>query len=97
MLVRVVRMRFRPEAVPAFLVLFHRTADRIRASPGCRHLELWQDAADPAHFATHSHWDDDAALDAYRHGDLFRDTWRETKALFAAPADATSYASVWPE
>lgn len=96
MLIRVVRMTFRPEATPDFLALFERTAPRIRATPGCHHLELWRDAADPARFATHSHWTDAAALDAYRASGLFRTTWAATRALFAEPATATSYVAVWP-
>ena len=96
MLVRVVRMTFRPEAVPDFLALFERTAPRIRAAPGCHRLDLWRDAADPARFATHSLWTDAAALDAYRASSLFRTTWAATKPLFAEPATATSYDPVWP-
>ena len=97
MLVRLVHMTFLPERVPDFLDLFRRTAPQIRAFPGCRHLELLRVDGDDARFATHSHWTDADALDAYRHSDLFRATWAATKVLFAERPTATSYAVVWPE
>ena len=96
MLVRLVQMQMREDALDAFLGLFARTADRIRAAPGCRRLDLWQDTDDPTRVATHSHWDDAAALDAYRQSDLFRATWAETKTYFAARASAQSFTRTWP-
>ncbi|WP_317191893.1 antibiotic biosynthesis monooxygenase [Hymenobacter rubidus] len=90
MLVRIVRMTFEPRYVSAFLVLFHESAPRIRQQPGCRHLELWQDADHPATYCTHSHWDDAAALNAYRKSTLFGEVWPATKRLFAAPPVAFS-------
>jgi len=95
-------MTFHPEHVPAFLDLFGRTADQIRAFPGCHHLELLRAEGDTpqasgVRFATHSHWTDAAALDVYRHSDLFRTTWAATKVLFAERAVATSFTIVWPQ
>lgn len=84
MLIRVVRMTFRPGETGSFLDLFRASRPLIRAFPGCRHLELWQDADDPAVFCTYSHWDNEAALETYRQSDLFRETWARTKPLFAA-------------
>ena len=83
--------RFRaPTQVPAFLVLFHATKGRIGRQPGCLHLELWQDATNPAIYCTHSRWTDEAALNAYRKSALFGEVWPATKRLFAAPAVAFS-------
>ncbi|MBF9140200.1 putative quinol monooxygenase [Hymenobacter properus] len=90
MLIRIVRMTFAPEHVPAFLALFHATKRRIRQQPGCRHLELWQDAENPNIYCTHSRWDDEAALNGYRKSSLFGEVWPATKKLFAAPAVAFS-------
>ena len=42
-LIRMVRMTFRPEEVPAFLENFEAHKSVIRNFPGCQHLELWQD------------------------------------------------------
>ncbi|MCC3153985.1 antibiotic biosynthesis monooxygenase family protein [Hymenobacter sp. BT770] len=94
MLIRIVRMTFVAEQVPAFLELFHQSEHRIRQQPGCRHLELWQDADNPAIYCTYSHWDDEAALDAYRKSTLFGEVWPATKRLFAAPPVAFSVTQV---
>ena len=91
MLVRTVRLTFAPDAVEAFLARFDESAPQIRAYPGCRHLELWRDAHAPAVFTTLSHWDDPAALDAYRESDLFTSTWAAVKPLFADRPRAHSY------
>ena len=90
MIIRVVRMTFFPNQVAAFLKLFNATAHLIRQQPGCRHLELWQDADNPAIYCTYSHWDDVAALNAYRKSSLFGEVWPATKRLFAAPPVAFS-------
>ena len=90
MLIRIVRMTFEPGQVPTFLALFRESEDRIRNQPGCRYLELWQDAANPAIYCTHSHWDDAGALDTYRQSALFGEVWPATKRLFAAPPVAFS-------
>jgi quinol monooxygenase YgiN len=94
MLIRIVRMTFVPEQVPAFLALFRASEQCIRQQPGCRHLELWQDADQPAVYCTYSHWDDAAALDAYRKSALFGEVWPATKRLFAAPPVAFSVKQV---
>ena len=91
MLLRTVRLVLRPDAVPAFLALFAETRARIAAAPGCRSLDLWQDARFPNVVTTVSTWDSAAALDAYRAGDLFRATWARTTPLFAAPPEARSH------
>lgn len=90
MLLRTVRMTFRPDALKAFLEIFDAAAPKIRAVPGCRHLQLWQDERFPNIVTTYSHWTDADALHRYRHSDLFRSTWATTKPLFAAPPVAHS-------
>lgn len=90
MLLRTVRMTFRPDRLGDFLVMFDDVRPRIAAAPGCRHLELWQDARFPNVLTTFSRWDDAEALDAYRHSDLFRETWARTTPLFAAAPVAHS-------
>lgn len=91
MLIRIVRMTFRPDKLEAFLDHFDTVSSRIRAFPGCEHLELWQDARYPNICTTYSHWVDQAALDAYRDSDLFRAAWTKAKPLFAARPEAHSY------
>lgn len=75
-------MTFKPESWREFLDIFEVSCDRIRASKGCHHLELVQDEARPEVFFTISLWEDEDSLNAYRHSELFADTWAKTKALF---------------
>ncbi len=91
MLIRLVRMTFRPDALDAFMEVFDTSAPRIRAFPGCQHLILLQDPQYPGVLTTYSHWDDADALEAYRQSHLFRTTWALTKPLFAAPPQAFSH------
>lgn len=91
MLIRLVRMTFRPEAVDTFLSIFDDSSPRIRAFPGCHHLELWQDASYPNIFTTMSMWENEAALERYRASDFFKGTWSRTKPHFAAKPTALSY------
>jgi quinol monooxygenase YgiN len=84
-------MTFRTDRVETFLAMFDEAAPRIRAFPGCSRLALLQDLHHSSVLTTVSHWDDDAALQRYRSSTLFRATWRRTKPLFAAPAEASSH------
>ncbi len=90
MIVRVVKMHFKPENISAFQSLFAERKERIRGFAGCTHLELWQDVNEPGIFFTYSHWNLASDLEAYRHSNLFNETWKLTKALFAEKAQAWS-------
>lgn len=90
MLIRIVRMTFRENKVDAFLDLFNQTKKNIKNFPGCNHLELLQDYHRQNVFTTYSHWEDDGALDHYRHSELFKETWSNTKPLFSAKPVAFS-------
>lgn len=92
MIVRIVKMTFRPDAVADFTSLFEERKQTIRHFDGCRHLELWQDTAVPNVFFTYSHWESEKHLDHYRFSDFFKDTWGRTKVLFDAPPQAWSVA-----
>lgn len=90
MIVRIVRMTFVPEKTEAFLEIFNGSKSKIRSFPGCHHLELWQDTSAPEVFTTYSHWENEEALEKYRHSELFKNTWAKTKVLFAAKPVAWS-------
>ena len=90
MLIRIVRMTFLPDRVADFLRIFQASEAHIRQMPGCRFLELWQDADQPSVYCTHSHWDSAEFLNAYRRSPLFGQVWPATKSLFAAPPLAFS-------
>ncbi|MEB2784873.1 putative quinol monooxygenase [Algoriphagus persicinus] len=90
MLIRVVRMTFRPESVDDFLANFQMNKHAIRNSPGCTHLELWQDENEKNIFMTYSHWESEEALNQYRDSKLFKSVWDFTKDLFSAKPQAFS-------
>jgi quinol monooxygenase YgiN len=91
MIKRIVKMTFREEEVKTFLdEVFEQSKNRIRAFPGCQHMELLQQIGQPSVLFTLSIWDDEAALEAYRQSELFQTTWAKTKILFAEKAEAWS-------
>lgn len=88
---RIVKLCFREDAVETFLKdVFEKSKDKIRAFPGCRHMELLQQTGRPQVLFTLSIWEDAEALEHYRQSDLFQQTWAQTKALFAEKAEAWS-------
>ena len=94
MINRIVQMSFKPENIVAFIALFEERKHTIRGFNGCLHLELWQDTKDPTLFFTYSKWENEADLDHYRFSAFFKDTWSQTKALFANKPHAWSVVSL---
>ena len=90
MIIRIVKLHFKPEKVASFLQLFEERQAQIRNFEGCEYLELWQDKHDPAIFFTHSHWQSETHLNQYRHSDFFQATWKVSKSFFAEKAVAWS-------
>jgi quinol monooxygenase YgiN len=90
MITRIVRMHFRPEERGAFLDIFNTSKHLIRQFDGCQQLNLYTEAGRPEVFFTFSIWQSAAHLDAYRNSELFRETWAQTKALFAGKPQAWS-------
>lgn len=88
MIIRVVKMTFRVEAIAAFRQLFAERKSLIRNFPGCTHLELWQDKDNPQVFFTYSWWLSTQDLNNYRKSHFFDDTWKLTKQKFAARPEA---------
>jgi quinol monooxygenase YgiN len=87
-------MTFQADKIEAFLEIFNHSKEKIRNSPGCSHLELLQDADQPHIFCTYSYWEDEQALENYRHSQLFTTTWAQTKVLFAGKPQAFSLHSL---
>jgi quinol monooxygenase YgiN len=90
MLSRIVKMTFQPERLEEFMSVFNASKQLIRNRQGCRHLELLRDESQHHILYTFSLWDSAADLEAYRRSGLFADTWRKTRACFAAKAEAWS-------
>ena len=90
MILRIVKMTFKPENTAAFNELFEERKATIKGFRGCTHLELWQDSHNPNTYFTYSNWDSEADLDHYRFSTFFKETWAMTKALFSDPPQAWS-------
>jgi quinol monooxygenase YgiN len=90
MLIRIVRMTFHEDKVEAFLKNFDLNKEKIRNSPGCHHLELWQDENQENIFMTYSYWDSEKSLNQYRDSELFKSVWSYTKTLFSEKPQAFS-------
>ena len=90
MIKRLVKMTFKPEFVEEFIALFNAKKELIAAMEGCSHVELLQDADNPAVFFTYSLWDEPKYLEDYRNSEVFKDVWAKTKVLFDAKPEAWS-------
>lgn len=90
MFVRIVKMSFHSENIPAFLENFELMKEKIRNAPGNRLLELYQDKQNLEVFFTYSYWDTETDLENYRNSELFNGVWQFTKKLFNAKPEAWS-------
>ena len=90
MFVRIVKLSFHQENIPAFLENFELMKDKIRNAPGNRLLELYQDKNNPELFFTYSFWEQESDLENYRNSELFYDVWQFTKKLFNDKPEAWS-------
>ncbi len=90
MLVRIVKMHFQQREIKNFKQLFEEKKNYIRNFEGCRFLELYQDQQNNSIFFTYSYWENDAALQNYRHSALFKEVWAKTKIKFEHKAEAWS-------
>ena len=90
MLIRIVKMTFKPENLEEFLAMFEEVKYKIRNFEGCQHLELMQGYEDKHILSTYSIWQNNEALNKYRHSELFKETWAKTKVLFDAKPIAFS-------
>lgn len=88
MIVRIVKMVFKPEATAQFYEVFNAAKDKIKAFNGCLHVELLNDSNNKNMFCTYSHWQSEEHLEKYRQSELFKTTWAKTKVLFAEKPEA---------
>ena len=90
MLIRIVKMSFHQEHIPAFLENFYLNKEKIKNSEGNMFLELYQDIDNPCIFFTYSHWESENDLNNYRKSALFGEVWKFTKTLFNDKPEAWS-------
>ena len=82
MFVRIVKMSFHIKHIAEFLAMFEEKKEFIRASEGCKLLELYQDKNKPEIFFTYSYWEKEQNLENYRNSALFKNVWKQTKTYF---------------
>jgi quinol monooxygenase YgiN len=82
MFVRIVKMSFHKKHIEDFLSIFEEKKTLIKASNGCKLLELYQDKTNPEIFFTYSYWAEEQDLENYRNSELFKTVWAKTKILF---------------
>tara|TARA_R110000868_G_scaffold102642_6_gene282721 strand:+ start:60 stop:356 length:297 start_codon:yes stop_codon:yes gene_type:complete len=90
MFVRIVKLSFHEENIPAFLDNFEIVKDQIRATTGNRLLELYQDKNNKNVFFTYSYWETEQDLENYRTSAFFNEVWSFTKKLFNDKPEAWS-------
>ena len=90
MFVRIVKLSFHEENIPAFLENFELNKQKIRNASGNRFLELYQDKNNKCIFFTYSYWETEADLENYRNSELFKEVWSLTKKLFNDKPEAWS-------
>jgi autoinducer 2-degrading protein len=90
MLIRIVKLTFRPEKANDFIAAFELRKGLIASFKGCSGVELLRDIDHTNIFFTYSKWADKAALEEYRKSELFNTTWDEVKQLFNGKPEAWS-------
>ena len=81
MFVRIVKLSFHEENIPAFLENFELNKQKIRNASGNRFLELYQDKNNKCIFFTYSYWETEADLETYRNSELFKEVWSFIKRM----------------
>ena len=90
MFVRIVKLSFHEDKIPAFLENFELMKEKIRNAPGNRFLELYQDKNNKSIFFTYSYWETEEDLENYRKSALFDSIWTYTKQFFNDKPEAWS-------
>ncbi|MEE9439939.1 MAG: antibiotic biosynthesis monooxygenase family protein [Saprospiraceae bacterium] len=90
MITRIVKLTFKIELISDFIEIWNDAKDKIANREGCHFVEMLQTIDDSNVCFTYSIWDDEDSLNAYRHSELFKQTWAKTKVLFDGKPEAWS-------
>lgn len=90
MILRIVKMHFKPEETNHFLEFFRGIQSNIEAMPGLVDLKIMRDADNHNQVFTLSTWNSPDDLENYRNSALFEEVWPQTKAMFTEKAEAWS-------
>lgn len=88
MVIRIVKLEFKPQLVESFLLDFEENKNQIRKFDGCEKLNLLQDKNASNIFFTYSYWKSENHLNNYRDSTLFKTIWKKTKIKFLNHAEA---------
>lgn len=94
MIVRIVKLTFRPDSVDDFVGIFNGYKARIASAPGCKKLYLYRDSKHENVFFTYSEWESEEAIEAYRNSELFEQVWGRAKMYFSGKPEAWSLVGV---
>lgn len=90
MITRIVKLTFKADNISKFLSIWNESREKIAEFEGCHFVEMLQSKSPENICFTYSLWDDEVALNKYRHSDLFQKTWAKTKVLFDGKPEAWS-------
>jgi quinol monooxygenase YgiN len=91
MIIRIVKLTFRPEESETFKKYFVTVDDMIRNQPGCQLLQAWQARHQPNIFFTYSLWDSEEDLNNYRASEFFGIFWKTVKPWFGEKAETWTF------
>lgn len=83
MFVQLVHIRIRPGCVEQFLDIFRKNYEGTRAEPGNHRFDVLQDPSDENHFVIYEVFENEAAVDAHRQTEHYKQTNEGLKALMA--------------
>ena len=83
MFVQLVHIRLKPGCVNQFLDVVRVNYDGTRAEPGNYRFDVLQDPADENHFVIYEVFENEAAVDAHRQTEHYRQTTEGLKALMS--------------
>lgn len=87
---RIVKMTFAPEYCADFEAYFGQIKNQVGNQPGCSGVKLLKDISANGVYFTHSFWENETALNAYRETELFGEVWPKVKRWFVAKPEAWS-------
>jgi len=82
MITRFVKLTFKEDKIEDFIKIWNESRNKIVAFNGCNFVEMHQAKVPDNVCFTHSVWESEEVLNAYRHSELFQNTWAKTKVLF---------------
>ncbi|MBI2844955.1 MAG: antibiotic biosynthesis monooxygenase [Chloroflexi bacterium] len=91
MIVRLVSLKVDKERIEEFRKHFEGIYEDIKAHQGCLYLQLVRDLEGLGEYFTISVWESLEALENYRNGPFFKDTWPKVKTFLREKAWAQSF------